>query len=316
MATRETQPSQILSDGPYEGLSLGAIAFLNTMPIYWPWRVPGAGASVRDFPVKLVEAVPAELNAMMLAGELLVSPVSSAFYLRNQKQLVLLDDLSVSSSGAVESVFFVADKSWGSALLEYDTIAVPNDSETSIALLAHLLEQITGQDCQARFKVFPVSQAKQALAEHGNTLIIGDNALLAKEAGFPAPFQINDLSSLWQAETGLPFVFAVWAAQRDWAEKHPEELQRINDLLRKNRDTFFRNQALFCDTLTMGSRQSQLPESVLYRYYMHCLTYGMSAEHHEALAHFGVLLQKMDAQAINALPSTDCLPSNASSVNS
>jgi chorismate dehydratase len=275
-------------------IRLGAIAFLNTMPLYWPWRVPGAGGSVQSEPIEIVEAVPAELNARMLAGSLNVSPVSSAFYLRHAEQLVLLEDLSVSSPGAVESVLFVADTPWGSALLGYETIAVPDDSETSIALLAHLLERAIGEDCRKRFKIYPAGQTRETLAQYGNALIIGDNALHAKELGFPAPFEIHDLSSLWRTETGLPFVFAVWAAQRDWAERFPEELQRLNDLLRQNRDTFFQSAALFADALTTGSRQSQLPENVLSRYYRTCLTYGFDAHHQEALARFNDILQKMD----------------------
>jgi chorismate dehydratase len=287
--------SSIFKSKPKTPIQLGAIAFLNTMPIYWPWRIPGAGARVKNSAIELHEAVPAELNRLVNENKLPISPVSSAFYLRNQNKLILLDDLSVSSPGAVESVLFVANRNWGTELLDYKTIAVPTDSETSVALLAHLLKQATGQDCQNRFQFYDPKDASRVLEQHGNALIIGDNALLAKEAGFDEVFQLNDLSSLWQAETGLPFVFAVWVAQKDWAEKHPNELKQVNHLLCDNRDFFFQTPILFCDGLLVGTRQSQISEEVLRHYYMHCLTYNLTPHHAKALEQFGMILSELDA---------------------
>ena len=74
---------------------VGAIAFLNTMPIYWPWRIPGAGARVKNSGIELVETVPSELNRLVHENQLPLSPVSSAFYLRNRDKLVLLKKLLI-----------------------------------------------------------------------------------------------------------------------------------------------------------------------------------------------------------------------------
>lgn|GEM_PF-373830 len=278
-------------------IPVGAIAFLNTMPIYWPWRIPGAGTRVENSRIELVERVPSELNRLVHENQLPLSPVSSAFYLRNRDKLVLLDDLSVSSPGAVQSVLFVANKEWGPELLAFETIAVPTDSETSVALLAHLLKQATGQDCQARFQFYDPKDAASILERYGNALIIGDNALLAKEAGFEEGFQLYDLSSIWQAETGLPFVFAVWVAQKDWAAEHPTELKQINHLLCDNRDFFFQTPILFCDGLLIGTKKSNISEEALRRYYTHCLTYHLGPHHQQALELFSQILDQLDTTA-------------------
>ncbi len=57
------------------------------------------------------------------------------------------------------------------------------------------------------------------LAEHDAALLIGDVALVEGQirrevAGRGKPY-VFDLATEWRAWTGLPFVFAVWAARAD-----------------------------------------------------------------------------------------------------
>src|SRR5262249_8566322 len=59
------------------------------------------------------------------------------------------------------------------------------------------------------------------LAEHEAALLIGDVALVEGQkrrqiAGRGQPY-VFDLATEWRAWTGLPFVFAVWAARADRA---------------------------------------------------------------------------------------------------
>lgn len=263
---------------------LGAISFVNTVPIYSDYQP--------DDSVQLVYEVPARLNAMVLAGELDVSPVSSACYLRNQEQLTLLDDLSVSSPGAVESVLFLTRTPLGPGMLDVSQISVPNDSETSITLLAYLLKEATGQDLRPWFKVYEAANYRQTLSETGNALIIGDNALLMKAAlRGDEGYYCYDLSSLWKEKTGLPFVFAVWVANRQWATQNPQTLQHINQDLREARQRFFEDASVFQKGLQMAQTRSHLPAATLERYYQHCLTYQLNLEHHTALQRFDAVIQ-------------------------
>lgn len=277
-----------LSKPPLSRLRLGAISFVNTVPIYADYH-PTAN-------VELVYEVPARLNTLMLSGELAISPVSSACYLQNQEQLVLLDDLSVSSPGAVESVLFLSRQPMGPDLLDISQISVPDDSETSVMLLAYLLKEATGQDMRPWFNIYNAANYQQALAETGNALIIGDNALMMKEARSQSPalaeeYYCYDLSTLWKERTGLPFVFAVWVANRSWAEAHPDELRAINQDLIAARNRFFEQPSVFQAGLALAQTRSGLPATTLDHYYRHCLAYHLSPEHQVSLDQFDAVIQ-------------------------
>ena len=211
---------------------LGAIAFINTLPVYFS---PDTTATDN---ISLHYDHPAALNKLMATGALDISPVSSAHYLKHQNNLILLDDLSVSSAGAVESVLFISKKPLHQSN-DFQRIAVPDDSATSIQLLKWILENETGKNLSDRFSIYPASEARTVLKDQGCALVIGDNALLLHEQGTPEGYYCYDLSSLWKERTGLPFVFAVWVANRAWGEQHLTELAHINATLIHNRDRFF-----------------------------------------------------------------------------
>lgn len=287
-----------MTNRPYnteETIRLGAISFVNAVPVYSNYT-PAPN-------IELVYEVPAKLNAMMRNGMLDVSPVSSACYLRNQDQLLLLDDLSVSSPGAVESVLFLSRTPLGPDMLDASVINIPNDSETSVMLLAYLLEESTGQDLRPWFKLYEAEDYRQTLRESGNALIIGDNALMMKEslAEEEQPYYCYDLSSLWKQKTGLPFVFAVWVANRAWAEQHPDQLRQINQTLIDARNGFFTNPQAFQAGLEKAQNHSALPQMTLERYYRQCLTYGLSESHHTALKQFEAILHRADTREIQPL---------------
>ncbi len=262
-------------------IRLGAISFINTVPIYFDFQ--------SKLPIELVYDVPARLNAMMATGALDVSPVSSAFYLRHQAEFVLLDDVSVSSPGAVESVLFVSNRPWGPNLATLENIRIPDDSETSVALLDHLLRQATGQDLSDRFTLYDAAKANITLKESGNALIIGDNALLTA-ARMPEGFQGYDLSSLWRQSTDLPFVFAVWVANAAWAKQNPEALQALNTALCQSRNRFYDDPSVFQSGVLLAQQRSSLSQETLQRYYQRCLTYNLDNRHRAALDRFSQLL--------------------------
>ncbi len=267
---------------------LGAISFINTLPVFQDFSCP-TGAS-------LVYDAPAALNRAVAEGRLDVSPVSSAFYLRNWDRLVLLDDLSVSSPGSVESVLFLSRKPLDESFLDQPVIPVPDDSETSVALLAHLLREKTGHDLRPWFDIYPAGRHHEALAQHGCALIIGDNALLVHEKPLPGNTHCYDLASLWAEATGLPFVFAVWVARREWAEHHPEALEQINRLLRESRNRFFENPELLENGVKAAADRCTMTRERIRRYFTRSLTYGLDRRHLEALDRFSEIINTLDTQ--------------------
>lgn len=264
---------------------LGAIGFVNTLPLTLPFVWPsGLGDG------HTIEGSPAQLNQALLSGSLDISPISSACYLRCRDQLVLLPDLSVSSPGAVESVLFVSRQPPDTPDALPATIPVPDDSETSIALLCHMLHTQTGIDPAPRLRPYPAACYESALNDHGCALIIGDRALFVGQTAWArAPWHVSDLSRWWAQRHGLPFVFAVWAARRDFAHRQPNVCQAVSRALHQARDAFFSDTNLFERGVLLAARRSGVRPDRLRHYYRHALTYHLTPAHQRSLDMFAGL---------------------------
>jgi chorismate dehydratase len=149
-----------------------------------------------DATVDEAQGVPTDLNARLLAGELDVAPISSIEYARNADRLRIMPRLCVSSEGAVDSIQLISRL----PLEAVRTVAVTPESATSVVLTKVLLPDAThvplGEEADAK-------------------LLIGDAAL---KSAFEDPTPHYDLGRLWLERTGLPMVFAVWAAPEPVAE--------------------------------------------------------------------------------------------------
>src|SRR3954451_25182267 len=171
-------------------LRLGRIGYANMAPVFF--RL--------DAQVEEVVGVPTALNRQLVAGELDVAPISSIEYARNADTLRLLPRLCVSSDGAVESIQLISK----TPLERIRSVAVTPESATSVVLTRVLFpdaEQVPlGEEAEAR-------------------LLIGDEAL---RSAFEDPTPHHDLGRLWQERTGLPMVFAVWAAPEPTHPDLPE----------------------------------------------------------------------------------------------
>jgi chorismate dehydratase len=174
---------------------LGRIGYVNMAPVFY--RL--------DADVEETVGVPTELNRRLVAGELDLAPISSIEYARHADSLRLLPRLCVSSEGAVESIQLISK----TPLDQIRTVAVTPESSTSVVLTRVLLPDADhvplGEDAEAR-------------------LLIGDAAL---KSAFEDPTPHHDLGRLWLERTGLPMVFAVWAAPEP---THPD-LPELEDAL-------------------------------------------------------------------------------------
>jgi chorismate dehydratase len=100
------------------------------------------------------------------------------------------------------------------AALDGGRVLVSSSSRTSV----RLLEELARERWKIRFTTAPAPAEPADLerlvrAEHDAALVIGDAALLLRASG-AYPHAV-DLGEEWKRWTGLPFVFAVWAARRD-----------------------------------------------------------------------------------------------------
>lgn len=161
-------------------IRLGRISYVNMAPVFHKLEAD----------VEEVLGVPTELNRMLLDGELDIAPISSIEYARHAERLRILPRVCVSSEGAVDSIQLVTRIPLG----QVRSVAVTPESATSVVLVQILLPKA---------EIVPLGIDADA------TLLIGDAAL---RSAFEDPTPHYDLGRLWLERTGLPMVFAVWAA--------------------------------------------------------------------------------------------------------
>src|ERR671923_2138182 len=176
-------------------IRIGRISYVNMAPVFFRLEAD----------VDEVAGVPTDLNSALLGGEIDLAPISSIEYGRNAGRLRVLPRLCVSSEGAVDSIQLVSRV----PLEHVRTVGVTPESATSVVLTKVLLPDA---------EHVPLGEEAEA------KLLIGDAAL---RSAFEDPTPHHDLGRLWLERTGLPMVFAVWAA----AVEGPDGLVELEDAL-------------------------------------------------------------------------------------
>jgi chorismate dehydratase len=214
---------------------------VNCYPVY------GAiDMGVVPFSHELVTGVPSELNSRMADGRLDVSVISAVEYARDARRYLLLPDLAISSDGPVRSVMLFSKLP--AAELSGRKVLVSSSSMTSVELLRLLFNDVwraTPEFVPANAEVGDIAGFSHD-QEHHARLVIGDAALmLAAAAGDSAAAppshqvaasmypHVYDLGEEWKSWTGLPFVFAVWVAQRT---ARPADSLGVHASLMESRD--------------------------------------------------------------------------------
>ncbi|HTR78251.1 MAG TPA: menaquinone biosynthesis protein [Gemmatimonadaceae bacterium] len=201
-------------------LRVGRIPYVNCYPVY------GAiDRGVVSIGAELVDGVPTALNRQMAQGQLDISVISAVEYARDATRYLLLPDLAISCDGAVRSVVLFSCRP--AKELGGRRVLVSRSSMTSVALLELLFEHLWDSK-----PIFVPADAEIADiggfgdVDHDARLVIGDAALcLGSRLSHPdthpdsslsaAYCYAYDLGTEWKRWTGLPFVFAVWVAQRN-----------------------------------------------------------------------------------------------------
>jgi chorismate dehydratase len=188
-------------------MRLGRIPWINASPVN-----AAMDRGIVTPPETVVSATAAELNDLLAAGELDLSVISAVEYARDAAAYHLLPNLAISCDGPVHSVALFSKRPI--AELHGATVLRSASSRTS-----HLLLELI---CRHVWQIEPRFATARAEAgdltvlgslPHDAVLVIGDAALHLRASGVYPVFE--DLGTAWKAWTGLPFVFAVWAARRD-----------------------------------------------------------------------------------------------------
>ena len=254
-------------------MRIGRIGYINCAPVY---GAIDRGIVTLPAGAALVTGTPAELNDLLVAGELDLSVISAIEYARHARELVLMADLAISCDGPVRSVALFAKQAVGR--LGGSTILLSASSRTSVALLELLCREvwtIKPKFAEARAE----AQDLGALASlpHEAVLVIGDAALKLAAAGtYPHRY---DLGEEWKRWTGKPFVFAVWAARRS---ADAAAVQRAHTALLESRDWGLQH----LDALAHEAADTCGVRRATCREYLSGLDYAFTDRHRSALSDF------------------------------
>lgn len=252
-------------------MKLGRIPWINCYPVY--------GAIDRglvSMPAELVTGTASELNDLLAAGALQVSVVSAVEYARNAAAYHLLPDLAITCDGPVHSVALFSKRPIEE--LSGCTVLLSASSRTSVLLLELL--------CRHRWGIRPHFASARAEAPdlsslsalpHEAVLVIGDAALhLSTRTAYPVRM---DLGAEWKSWTGLPFVFAVWAARR---ETSSAAVRTVHQRLLESRAWG----RAHLDLLAAAAAQNTGVAEAVCRAYLGDLDYALSYRHLAGLTDF------------------------------
>jgi chorismate dehydratase len=201
-------------------LRIGAVSYLNTVPLVHELpRLSPTDELRLDLPSRLADRLGTGLLDVALIPVIEVAL---------GEDYTIVSDACIGCCGPVWSVKLLSRR----PLREIRSVALDEGSRTSVALTKLLLQRRLG--LHPEYFPLPIS-SDYRLAETDAVLVIGDRAMhrsapsiLVDIPAGPAtasrselvrdttadqfPFQI-DLGQAWNEWTGLPFVFAVWAAR-------------------------------------------------------------------------------------------------------
>jgi chorismate dehydratase len=168
------------------------------MPLYYGLeeRLPG---------VTTVVDLPSRLAARMAIGELDIALIPSVEFLRGvaSRGYFALPGAAIASQSAVRSVKLLSTV----PIDRIRRLALDEGSRTSQALCRIWLDGVHGIRPEL-LEELPIGVPPEESTADA-VLVIGDRAMRIDESRFHA---VVDMGEAWNRWTGLPFVFAVWAA--------------------------------------------------------------------------------------------------------
>ena len=193
-----------------ETLRVGAVSFFNTRPLVY-----GLG----DVPqVALTFGVPSRLPALLEGGLVDVALVPVVDAVRRGRSWRIVSDACIGCDGATLTVrvFSRVDPS------DVTTLHVDRHSHTSVALASIIWREKYGRGL--RLVPFDAgADGPEELPSAQAVLLIGDKVVRPPSVLEEFSTQV-DLGATWRSLTGLPFVFAVWAAAGEVARSDASQI--------------------------------------------------------------------------------------------
>ena len=249
-------------------LRLLGVSFLNARPLV----APLVGDPPRDADgsplFEVAEDLPSRCAQKLAAGECDVALVPVATLL-DHPEWEVVPDVAIACRGAVQTVVVVSERP-----LEALSRIVLDGASRSSALLLEVL--LAARGLAPALEVVPHGEGASHVRADVGALVIGDAAF-----GLVGRFAHTlDLGAQWFHETGMPMVFAVWAAR-------PGALQpvHVRALQAAKRSGLAQIEAL-ARAYAESHRGSGLSEVEYARYLRHSIRYELDAYEREGLVEY------------------------------
>jgi len=182
--------------------------------------------------------------------------------------LDMVPGVGIACNGPVRSILLVSHV----PAPEIRTIAVDCSSRTSVALTELVLRERFGVSPQ----MIPHGPQLKAMLESADAgLLIGDPALRFHPDELP--YHVYDLGQEWKWMTGLPMVFAVWAAKPEVI--HPEVVSILQASSR------FGQQSME-QIIAEESPRRGFSEELVRQYLTHYIHFDLTAEYERGMKRF------------------------------
>lgn len=248
---------------------IGAVSYLNTRPLVYGLE-QGSMADRID----LSYGTPAVLADRMSCGELDMA-LLPVIELARIPDLELVPGLAIGTRGMSHSVLLVSR----CPVEQIDSLALDPDSRTTNALACVLLAEVWGRRPAVRLGT---GDLERDLADCDAAVRIGDKALFDP---LPEGTTVNDVGEVWTRHTGLPFVFAAWAARPGVVDR---ELYRgLHDSRRRGTKAIER----IAETYTWNG--TRYPE-IVREYLTHGIQFRLGSTEIQALRRFLQLAREQE----------------------
>lgn len=192
-------------------IRIGAVSYLNTIPLLFGLKRSGLMDKL-----ELFEEYPSLIAEMLLNDQIDLGLVPVTI-IPQLKEAHILTKYCIATEGEVASVAIFSEV----PMEEIKKVLLDYQSKTSISLAKILLKEYWQVDVE-------FEDAKEDFRSkiQGTTagMVIGDRALEQRNI---SPYTF-DLGSAWKALTGLPFVFAVWVANKEIGSEFEEAFNLAN----------------------------------------------------------------------------------------
>ncbi len=254
-----------LIDGSSQKHRLGVVSYLNAKPL--------TEGLDDDADLVLTHAVPAALAPMLDANDVDVALVPVIDLVGPGRKWKIVSDACIGCDGETLTVRVFSNIPPS----EVETLYVDGDSHTSVALAQVIWLQKFGR----RLNIVQLDDSIDRNCCDA-ILLIGDKVITSH---LPHLDIQTDLGGAWKSLTGLPFVFAAWAAKQEYDTGH------LDAVLAKARDAGVRNADRIASNVGPGLGW---PVELAQRYLTHRLRFTITPRHKEGLTKFVTLAQKLE----------------------